>query len=101
MSIPVDTAKARFMAADNPSPALDYTTKVPKVDQNGQPIWIVPTIVMSEGHKGTIVNIRVPGEPKGVRAFGFVKITGFYISVWEKGAFYDAERVEPEAAARA
>lgn len=104
MSIPVDTQKARFMTVGEPYPATDYKTKAPKLDQNGIQIFIVPVMIMIEGQKGTNVNLRHSGPPKGIKAYQYVKLTDFYFSEWEgkdgKGTVYDVGSIEPEQGGR-
>jgi hypothetical protein len=100
MSIPIDTQKPRFMTADVPFAAVDYETKAPKLDRSGIPVWIVPITLMCPGQKAKILNVRVPGEPKGLQAFQYVKLHNFFLTEWKNdkgnGLVYDASAVEPE-----
>jgi hypothetical protein len=59
---------------------------------------------MCPGQKAIVLNVRVPGEPKGVQAFQYVKLHNFFFSEWKSdtgnGTVYDASSVEPESAGK-
>lgn len=104
MGLPVDTNKIRTMTAGEPFAAFDFKSKQPKLDRNGVQLWVVPMTIMCLGQKATIVNVRVPGEPKGVQAFQYVRLHDFFFNEFDgkegKGTFYDVGRIEPETAGK-
>jgi hypothetical protein len=104
MGLPVDTVHSKCMTAGEPFPAIDRKTGEPKFDRSGQRLWIVPLTLMPPGEKAININVRVPGEPKGVREHQYVKVTKLVFTEFQgetgKGTYYDAAAVEPEAAGK-
>ena len=39
MKLPIDTVGLTFMCASEPEPVLDFETKNPKADENGEPLY--------------------------------------------------------------
>jgi hypothetical protein len=45
--LPIDTVAVQFMSAGLPEPVLDFETRAPKLDTNGQPIYSVHLFAIS------------------------------------------------------
>ncbi|MDA8040442.1 MAG: hypothetical protein M0Z69_15095 [Actinomycetota bacterium] len=106
MNLPIDLARVRFMAADDPSPAIDWKTKEQKVSsETGEVLWRIRALVSSEGARSEVISITVPGEPKGLRAFGHFKPIGLRASTFETtdgghGFSYRADKIQLEGGAK-
>jgi hypothetical protein len=84
MRLPVDTTTARFMAAGPPEPSIDFDTKNPKTDDNGQILFQVPVLCVASGTQ-ELISVRVAGEPKGVAEFTALKIVDLVATTWSMG----------------
>ena len=97
MRQPVDTTTAHFMAAGPPEQTLDFDTKVPKTDENGQILYQVPVLSVSAGTR-ELISVKVAGEPKGVGEFTPVKITDLVATTWSmndrSGVSFRAAKIE-------
>ena len=49
MKLPVDTSAIAFLCALAPQPVLDFETKQPRADENGEPLYVIQLIAMGEG----------------------------------------------------
>jgi hypothetical protein len=84
MRLPADTSAIKFAAAGPSEPVLDFSTKVPRTDENGMVMFQFPVFVAGSGVKDSIT-IKVTGEVKGLSEFTLVKITGRVAQTWEVG----------------
>ena len=64
MKLPVDTSAIAFLCAVEPQPVLEFDTKQPRADENGEPLYLVQLIAMSEG-AAEILAVKVPGHALG------------------------------------
>jgi len=98
MRLPIDTSAMGFIAAGAPEPVLDYTTRRPKTDANGEPLFAIKVMAMADG-AAEVVTVKVPGEPKGVTAGTQLRLHGMFGLPWvmddgRNGVAFNAERVE-------
>ena len=63
MKLPVDTSAIAFLCALEPQPVLDFETKRPRADENGEPLYVVQLIALAEG-AAEILAVKVPGMPR-------------------------------------
>ncbi len=95
MRIPIDTASLTLMAGKIEQ-ALDFETKRPKADTNGEPIYTVDLVVIAEGSP-QIWPVKTSGEPKGVTVGQLVKVSGLVAMPWSmdgrSGVAFRAEDV--------
>jgi hypothetical protein len=76
MKLPVDTSAIAFLCALEPQPVLDFETRQPRADENGEALYMVQLIAMSDG-AADIIAIKVPGLPgPGIRQGHPVKVHG-------------------------
>jgi len=47
MRLPIDTVAVQFMSAGPAEPVLDFETKAPRLDGNGQPLYSVHLFAIS------------------------------------------------------
>ena len=98
MRLPVDTSSIAFMCALEPQPLLAFDTKQPRADENGEPLYLVQLIAMTDG-AAEILAVKVPGMPSGLRQGHPVKVTGLVAQPWtmndRAGVAFRAARVEP------
>jgi hypothetical protein len=99
MKLPVDTSSIAFLCALEPEPLLDFETKRPRADENGEPLFVVQLIAMTEG-AAEIIAVKVPGIPSAsIRQGHPVKVTGLVAQPWtmndRSGVSFRAARVEP------
>ncbi|MER6051268.1 hypothetical protein ABT168_28105 [Streptomyces sp. NPDC001793] len=86
-SIPVDTSRLGVLrCAVGPEPKLaDFETKQVKKDRDGNTIYTVGVTVRQEGRRVSVIEIAVPGEPKGVVEGTEVRVTGMEAFAWAMG----------------
>ena len=62
MKLPVDTSAIAFLCAVEAEPVVDFETKRPRADENGEPLYLVQLIAMTDG-AAEILAVKVPGMP--------------------------------------
>ena len=102
MKLPVDTSSIAFLCALEPQPVLDFETRQPRADGNGEPLYVVQLIAMTDG-AAEIIAVKVPGLPgPGIRQGHPVKVHGLVAQAWtmgdRSGVAFRAARVEPVVA---
>ena len=102
MKLPVDTSAIAFLCAVVAEPVVDFETKRPRADENGEPLYMVQLIAMTDG-AAEIIAVKVPGLPSaGIRQGHPVKVTGLVAQPWtmndRSGVAFRAARVEPVVA---
>jgi hypothetical protein len=99
--LPVDTSAIAFLCALEPQPVLDFETRQPRADGNGEPLYVVQLIALGEG-EAEILAVKVPGLPSGIRQGHPVKVTGLVAQPWSMndraGVAFRAARIEPVVA---
>ena len=77
---------------------VDFETRRPKADENGEPLYMVQLIAMTDG-AAEIIAVKVPGMPSGLRQGHPVKVHGLVAQPWtmndRSGVAFRAARVEP------
>ena len=98
MKLPVDTSAIAFLCVVEAEPVIDFETKRPRADENGEPLYVVQLIAMTDG-AAEILAVKVPGMPSGIRQGHPVKVTGLVAQPWtmndRSGVAFRAARVEP------
>ena len=101
MKLPVDTSAIAFLCALEPQPVLAFDTKQPRADENGEPLYVVQLIAMTDG-AAEILAVKVPGLPSGLRQGHPVKVHGLVAQPWSMndraGVAFRAARIEPAVA---
>lgn len=82
MRLPIDTTAVRFVSAGAPEVDVDFSTKAPKTDEQGRPLYKVHLVAVGAGGQD-IITVRVAGEPKGVGEFTHVKVHDLIASTWQ------------------
>jgi hypothetical protein len=97
MRLPIDTSAISFLCALAPEPVVDFETRRPKADENGEPLYLVQLIAMTDG-AAEILAVKVPGLPSGLRQGHPVKVTGLVAQPWSMndraGVAFRAARIE-------
>jgi hypothetical protein len=95
MFLPIDTSQMSFTAADEPRQVLDFESREPKADRNGQPIYALRVFA---DLLGAVITVKFAGEAAGVGRGSEVSVTGLTAIWWEidgrNGLAFRAERVE-------
>jgi len=98
MKLPVDTSAIAFLCAVEAEPVVDFETKRPRADENGEPLYVVQLIAMTDG-AADIIAVKVPGMPSGLRQGHPVKVLGLVAQPWtmadRSGVAFRAARIEP------
>jgi len=99
MKLPVDTAAIAFLCAMPPEPLVDFETKRPRADENGEPLYVIQLLAMGDG-SADLLAVKVPGVPsQAIRQGHPVKVTGLVAQPWtmndRSGVAFRAARVEP------
>ena len=101
MKLPVDTSAIAFLCALEPQPVLDFETRRPRADENGEPLYVIQLIALAEG-AAEILAVKVPGLPSGLRQGHPVKVSGLVAQPWSMndraGVAFRAARIEPVVA---
>jgi hypothetical protein len=96
--LPVDTSAMTLVAMAPPEPVVDFATRAPKADGNGQPLYTVQVAAMFQD-QGEVLAVKVAGEPAGITAGLPVQITGLVAQPWElgdrSGISYRAASIRP------
>ena len=103
MKLPIDTSAIAFLCALAPEPVVDFETRRPKADENGEPLYTVQLLVMGED-SADLIAVKAPGVPAaGIRQGAPVKVAGLVAQPWtmadRSGVSFRAQRVEPAMAA--
>ena len=77
---------------------VDFETKRPRADENGEPLYMVQLIAMTDG-AAEIIAVKVPGLPgSGIRQGHPVKVSGLVAQPWtmgdRSGVAFRAARIE-------
>jgi hypothetical protein len=102
MKLPVDTSAIAFLCAMPPEPVVDFETKRPRADDNGEPLYVVQLVALAE-NSAEILAVKVPGMPNsGIRQGHPVKVLGLVAqpcSMQDRsGVAFRAARIEPAVA---
>ena len=102
MRLPVDTSAITFLCALAPEPLVDFETRRPKADENGEPLYVIQLLVMGED-SADLVAVKVPGAPSpAIRQGAPVKVSGLVAQPWtmndRSGVSFRAARIEPAIA---
>ena len=103
MKLPVDTSAIAFLCAVEAEPVVDFETKRPRADDNGEPLYTIQLLAMGDG-TADLLAVKVPGVPsQAVRQGVPVKVTGLVAQPWtmadRSGVSFRAARIEPAMAA--
>jgi hypothetical protein len=103
VKLPIDTSAIAFLCALAPEPVVDFETKRPRADENGEPLYVIQLLVMGDG-SADLIAVKVPGVPsQAIRQGAPVKVTGLVAQPWtmadRAGVSFRAQRVEPAMAA--
>src|SRR4029453_14498911 len=98
MKLPVDTSAIAFLCALEPQPVLDFETRQPRADGNGEPLYVVQLIALGDG-EAQVPPGKAPGMPPGRRQGPPVKVSGLVAQPWtmnhRSGVALRAARIEP------
>ena len=99
MKLPVDTSSIAFVCAMPPEPVVDFETKRPRADENGEPLYVIQLLAMGDG-SADLLAVKVPGMPsQAIRQGHPVKVHGLVAQPWtmndRSGVAFRAARVEP------
>jgi hypothetical protein len=102
VKLPIDTSAIAFLCALAPEPVVDFETKRPRADENGEPLYVVQLLAMGDG-SADLLAVKVPGIPgAGVRQGTAVKVVGLVAQPWtmndRAGVSFRAVRIEPAIA---
>ena len=99
MKLPIDTSAIAFLCALAPEPVVDFETRRPKADENGEPLYVIQLLVMGDD-SANLIAVKVPGVlSSGIRQGHPVKVHGLVAQPWSmndrSGVSFRAARVEP------
>lgn len=97
MRLPIDTSGLTLLVGLAPEPVVDFETRRPKADENGEPMYQLQLVALgSEGAE--VITVKVAGEPKGLAAGVPVKVLGLVALPWSmgdrSGVSFKAARIE-------
>jgi hypothetical protein len=102
VKLPVDTSAIAFLCAVEAEPVVDFETKRPRADENGEPLYVIQLLAMGDG-SADLLAVKVPGTPsQAIRQGHPVKVTGLVAQPWtmndRAGVAFRAARIEPAVA---
>ncbi len=101
MRLPINTEDMTFLAVAPPEAVLDYETKTPKADGNGEPLYAVQLVAMHDG-AAEIISVKIAGDPAGVAQGVPLQVKGLVAQPWSMGdragVSYRAQSIRPAAA---
>ncbi len=101
MKLPIDTSGMTLLCATPPEPVIDFDTRRPRADENGEPIYQLQVVALAEGG-ADVLQVKVSGQPKGISQGAPVKVTGLVATPWSmndrSGVSFRAAKVEPVSA---
>lgn len=96
MKLPIDTSAATWLCATGPEPVIDFETKRPRADENGEPMYSVQLVLLGDG-SADLLTVKVAGEPRVAQGQP-VKVSGLVASPWamgdRSGVSFRAEKVD-------
>ena len=98
MKLPIDTSAIAFLCAMPPEPVVDFETRRPKADENGEPLYVIQLLAMGDG-SADLLAVKVPGVPSAaIRQGAPVKVHGLVAQPWtmqdRSGVAFRAARIE-------
>lgn len=98
-TIPVDTTRLTFMVGGAIQPATQ-PDGTPKRNRNGQALWNVPVVAVSDGSNAEAFVVRIPGPVPQVAPLTPVKLVGLTARPWSmeggrSGVSFTAESIQP------
>jgi hypothetical protein len=99
MKLPIDTSAIAFLCALAPEPVIDFETRRPKADENGEPLYVIQLLAMGDS-SADLLAVKAPGVPsQAIRQGAPVKVTGLVAQPWTMndrgGVAFRATRIEP------
>ncbi len=97
MKLPVDTKEITFLCTAPAEPVLDFETKQPRADENGEPLFAVQVVAIADG-AAEVISVKVAGKPPAIEPGLPVKLSGLVATPWQmgdrSGISYRADKVE-------
>jgi hypothetical protein len=59
VKLPIDTSANAFLCAMAPEPVVDFETKRPRADDNGEPLYVIQLLAMGED-SADLIPVKVP-----------------------------------------
>ena len=99
MRLPIDVSTISFLAVGEPEQMTEHESDRPRLDRDGQPLFVVRLVALAEG-QAEVIAVRVAGAPpKAVAQGTAVRCVGLTATYWQmgerSGLTYRAERIEP------
>lgn len=99
MKLPIDTGRMRFFCVKAAEPVLDFQTKRPRATRDGEPMYEVQVVGLSDDGESGLLTVRLVGpQPAKVAEGTPVAIAGLVAVPWEidgrSGISYRAERLD-------
>jgi hypothetical protein len=85
MRLPIDTRGMQLICVKDPEPVVDFETRAPRADANGEPLWTLDVLVMAAGAGGEVITITKAGKPEGVTQGTPLEIEGLVAQPWSMG----------------
>ena len=85
MRLPIDTSGLMLLVGMAPEPVVDFESRRPKADENGEPLYQLQVVLLG-GEGAEVISVKVSGEPKGlvpgtqVRILGLVALRGRWVA---------------------
>src|SRR5438874_2636629 len=84
MRLPIDTSGMSFVVAGPVEPVRDFVSKLPRTDENGVPLFVVPLMVLGD-NQPEIIAVKVAGQPTALSPGQLAKVSELVASPWSMG----------------
>lgn len=83
MLLPIATSPLTFLLTGEPTPVLDFETRLPRSDAAGAPLFRVPVVITGTGDKrAPAVEVTVPGPLDALPQGSVVVFPGLALRTW-------------------
>jgi hypothetical protein len=84
LKMPIDTHAWTFTASTAPEAVVDFDSKAPKANANGEPLYSIQLVAFGEGG-ANVISVKFAGVPgPGVKQGASVKVSGLVATPWER-----------------
>ena len=97
MRLPIDTSGLTLLVGMAPEPVVDFETRRPKADENGELLYQLQVVLLG-GEGAEVITVKVSGEPLGLTPGVPLRILGLFALPWSmgdrSGVSFKAARIE-------
>ena len=97
MQLSLDINRSTFLVSKEPEPAMDPASGAQKLNREGQPLFSVQVVWITETG-AEVINVKTVTKPIGVSTGSAVRVVGLVATPWaindRSGVSFSADRIE-------